>query len=140
MTLSTFTSRLFLKSGIPAEAPLTHVRTLGGYELLLKRAQLAEGCSEAEFTAHSPRAGYATEELLRHGEVGPIMGVTRHVSVKSLKIYLDVTSVAVGKLAQTLELLLPGCREAELELLPRLQFAFQRELQPAGLGPVLDSW
>lgn len=81
---------------------LTGVKSLGGYSWCLKSAAQNEGLRDVNWTPHSPRAGYVTDAHIAGKLPHQITAVTRHQSIKSLRSYLDATSVIRGELAQKL--------------------------------------
>lgn len=82
-------------------ARLTGIKVLGGYNWCLKASMAKRGLSSTQWSAHGPRAGYVTDMWLLGKKPADIAVVTRHESLKSLRSYLDVTSVANGVLQQT---------------------------------------
>jgi len=82
-----------------ATAPLCGLYSLGGLAHLLDRA--CQGLP-IRFTAHSPRAGFVTDMYLAGHTLEAIAQITRHISLKSLRIYLDVQSVASGQITNHL--------------------------------------
>lgn len=82
----------------PPGEQLTHIRTLGGYAIAISRgAKWAK--IKADWKPHSGRAGFCTQAFLEGASPAAIAAVTRHTSIKSLRSYVDATSVLAGKLA-----------------------------------------
>lgn len=77
---------------------LTHIRTLGGYALCICMGTKAANL-KAAWKPHSPRAGFYTQACLEGATPDQIAAVTRHTSLKSLRSYIDATSVLAGQLA-----------------------------------------
>ena len=61
----------------------SYSRTIGKYCTLLKLPH---------YTAHGPRAGFVSDQALQGRTADQIMSVTRHSSVQSMRVYLDVVS------------------------------------------------
>lgn len=100
---------------------LTGVRTLAGYTWCLNKAMQMANVKGTGWSAHSGRAGYITSQHVAGTPPGKIAEVTRHVSLKSLKIYIDVTAVTAGNLATTLAPRLNEALQAESTILPLIQ-------------------
>ena len=96
--LALFLMALF-RAAFSPERRLTHLYTLGGYAYVLQLATRAMGLDWAGWRPHSPRAGYVTWRHFEGDRRDAIMEVTRHLSVKSFRSYLDVEVVLAGTIA-----------------------------------------
>jgi hypothetical protein len=81
---------------------LTHLRTLGGLSYCMGRAAALMHLNHIGWRPHSGRSGYVTWRAMEGDTPEQIMSVTRHVSLASFKVYLDVTAVAAGRLSNEL--------------------------------------
>jgi len=108
------------------DAPACGLFSLGGYAHLIDRA--CEGLP-VRFCPHGLRAGYVTDRFLAGDPLHEIAEVTRHVSLKSLRIYLDVASVAGTQASQKLQGVVCEAQHA-LRALPMLLAAALPALKP----------
>ena len=94
---------------------------LGGYSWLITEAAARAGVAFAGFTPHSPRAGFCTDAVVGGCALPEVAAVTRHMSLKSLRGYVDATSVTAGYLAERLSPLLPRAAAAQRNMLGHLR-------------------
>ena len=85
-------------SSTPPGAPLSQTTTYGRYAALLKRAWRHARVDHLNFTAHSPRAGWATEQRLLGAYFSEIKAQGRWASDRSLLTYLDLSTTLLLQL------------------------------------------
>lgn len=76
--------------------------SLSQYNAFIKEASLAEGLDSARWTAHSPRAGKATDMYLANEDFVRIREHGRWTVDASLRIYLDAASVLCANINRQL--------------------------------------
>jgi integrase len=93
-------------------AALTHLHTLSGYAYLLQVAarKVHPSLAAVGWKPHSPRAGFCTWLHLHGLPAAEIMETTRHISIRSFRIYLDTQAVTAGQIGVSLQ---PWQRYAE---------------------------
>ena len=83
--------RAFANSASPG-CSLSSITTVSGYNRLLAAAAKTAGVQHHHYTAHSPRAGWATEMRIAGVAFSELQELGRWQSAHSLRIYLDVTA------------------------------------------------
>ena len=116
-----------LSRATTGDAPVSGLFSLGGYAHLIERA--CQGLP-IRFCPHGLRAGYVTDRFLAGDHLTEIAEVTRHVSLKSLRVYLDVVSVAGSQASQKLQGFVAEAEHALRVLPQRLAMA----LPPVPMG------
>lgn len=106
---------------VTATGRLTGIKSLAGYAWCLRAAMQHLHIGEAGWTPHSPRAGFVTDMYLAGRTPADIASFTRHMSLKSLRSYLDATSVTSGQLAVYLRSHLAEASRAELLIVDRVK-------------------
>jgi len=109
--------------------PLAGLRCLGGYaycfDLAVRALQLP-----LHFTPHGLRAGFVTDQWGHGVALEEIATVTRHISYRSLRIYLDVAAVIAGQAGNLLAGFLPRAQVA-IDEVPGLLAHALRPAQPS---------
>jgi hypothetical protein len=80
------------KSSTPPGCRLTTISSVGAYNACLRKAQKSAKLGWLHATAHSPRAGWASELRLAGVEFTELRERGRWVSDSSLRMYLDAVT------------------------------------------------
>jgi hypothetical protein len=94
-----------LRECTPLDASISEVKDCGAFTTCIRRGAAHMEITQAGWTAHSGRAGYATGEYLAEGpsSVPRIAETCRWASLRSLRIYLDIVGVTASQHSQQLE-------------------------------------